>query len=78
MPFYWRAIAEANLGQVDAAVADFVFSEETHRKAIIHLPEMKQMYSKYLATILKTHVALLDQLGSSGDAAKLRAEAAAL
>jgi TonB family protein len=78
MPFYWRAIAEANLGQTDAAVADFEFCEETHRKAIIHLPEMKEMYSKYLATILKTHAALLDQLGRSSDAAKLRAEAAAL
>lgn len=78
MPFYWRAIAEANLGHTDEAVADFEFSEETHRKAIIHLPEMKGMYSKYLATILKTHAALLDQLGRSADAAKLRAEAAAL
>jgi TonB family protein len=78
MPFYWRAIAEANLGQVDAAVTDFAFSEETHRKAITHLPEMKEIYSKYLVTILKTHAALLDQLGRSADAAKLRAEAAAL
>jgi len=78
IPFYWRAIAEANLGQTDAAVADFEFCEETHRKAIIHLPEMKEMYSKNLATILKTHAALLDQLGRSSDAAKLRAEAAAL
>lgn len=78
MPFYWRAIAEANLGQVDAALADFEFSEEIHWKAIDHLPEMKGTYSKYLATILKTHAALLDQLGRSADAAKLRAEAAAL
>ena len=78
MPFYWRAIAEANLGQVDAAVADFEFSEETHRKAIAHLPDMKEMYSKYLATILKTHAGLLDQLGRPADAAKLRAEAAGL
>jgi len=78
MPFYWRAIAEANLGQVDAAVADFEFSEVTLRKAIAHLPDMKEMYGKYLATILKTHAALLDQLGRSADAAKLRAEAAAL
>jgi TonB family protein len=78
MPFYWRAIAEASLGQVDAAVADFEFSEETHRKAIAHLPEMKETYSKYLATILKTHAALLDQLRRPADAAKLRAEAAAL
>lgn len=78
MPLYWRAIAEANLGQVDAALADFEFSEETHRKAIAHLSEMKEMYSKYLATILKTHAALLDQLGRPADAAKLRAEVAAL
>lgn len=78
MPFYWRAIAETNLGQVDAALADFAFSEETHRKAIEHLPEMKGMYSTYLSTILKTHAALLDQLGRSAEAAKLRAEAAGL
>jgi TonB family protein len=78
MPFFWRAIAEANLGQVDAALADFEISEETHRKAIANLPEMKEMYSKYLASILKTHAALLDQLGRSADAAKLRTEAAAL
>jgi len=78
MPFYWRAIAEANLGRVDAALADFEFCEETHRKAIEHLPEMKGMYNGYLATILKTHAALLDQLGRSADATKLRAEAAAL
>ena len=78
MPFYWRAIAEANLGQTDAAVGDFEFCEETHRKAISQLPEMKEMYSKYLATILKTHAALLDQLGRSADAAKLKAEAATL
>jgi tetratricopeptide (TPR) repeat protein len=78
MPFYWRAIAEANLGQEDAALADFQFSEDTHRKAIAHLPEMKEMYGKYLSTILKTHAALLDRLGRPSDAAKLRTEAGAL
>lgn len=78
MPFYWRAIAEVSLGQVDAAIADFEFSEVTHRRAIAQLPDMKEKYSKYLATILKTHAALMDQLHRSADAAKLRAEAAAL
>ena len=33
---------------------------------------------KFLATILKTHAALLDQLGRSAEAAKLRAEKEAL
>jgi lipopolysaccharide biosynthesis regulator YciM len=78
MPFCWRAIVEARLGQVDAALADFNIAEETHRKAIHHLPEMKKNYSAYLASILKQHAALLDQLGRPADAEKLRAEAAAL
>jgi len=78
MPFYWRAIIEENLGQADAALTDFKIAEETHRKAILHLPEMKSTYSKYLASILKNHAVLLDQLGRPADAEKLRAEAAAL
>jgi hypothetical protein len=39
---------------------------------------MKKNYSAYLASILKQHAALLDQLGRPADAEKLRAEAAAL
>jgi tetratricopeptide (TPR) repeat protein len=78
MPFYWRAIIEARLGQADAALADFSIAEETHRRAIKILPDMKQMYSRYLAVILKTHAALLDQMGKPRDAAQLRDEAAAL
>jgi len=39
---------------------------------------MKVMYSKYLASILNQHAAVLDQLGRAADATKLRAEAAAL
>lgn len=78
MPFFWRAIVEANLGHADAALADFQTAEETHRKAIIHLPDMKNTYSKYLASILRTHAALLDRLGRSPEAEKLKAEAASL
>jgi TonB family protein len=78
MPFYWRAIAEAQLGHGETASADLTIAEETHRKAITHLPEMKKTYSQYLAAILKQHAALLDQMGKTADAAKLREEASSL
>lgn len=78
MPFYWRALVEAHLGEGDAASADLNIAEDTHRKAIAHLPEMKKMYSHYLASILNQHAALLDQMGRPAEAAKLRAEAASL
>ncbi len=77
-PYVWRAIAEANLGQGDAALADFQAAEETYRRAIANLPDMKKIYSQYLASTLKTHAALLDMMGRPDDAEKLRAEAAAL
>jgi TonB family protein len=78
MPFFWRAMTEAQLGDGDAASVDLTIAEETHRKAITHLPEMKTRYSQYLAAILKQHAALLDQMGKTADAAKLRAEASSL
>jgi TonB family protein len=78
MPFFWRAVAEVHLGQMDAAFTDLTVAEETLRKAILYLPDMKDRYSKYLVSILKQHAALLDQVGRSTDAARLRAEAASL
>jgi TonB family protein len=78
MPFYWRAMVKEALGQGDSASTDLTAAEETHRKAIKHLPEAKEMYSRYLASILKQHAALLDQMGRPAEAAKLRAEAASL
>jgi TonB family protein len=78
MPFYWRAIAEARLGQAEAASADLTVAEEIHRRAIAHLPEMKKIYGQYLASILKQHATLLDEMGETEEAAKLRAEATSL
>jgi TonB family protein len=75
MPFFWRAMAEANLGQADAVFSDLTMAEETHRRAIAHLPDMKRMYSQTLASILRQHAVFLDQMGRSEEAAKLRAEA---
>ncbi len=78
MPYFWRGVVEANLGQNDAALADFATAEATHRKAIADLPVMKQKYSQTLAAILAEHAKLLDKMGRADEAAKLRAEAGAL
>ncbi|MGA7343151.1 MAG: energy transducer TonB [Terracidiphilus sp.] len=78
MPYFWRGVVEANLGQNDQALADYAVAEATHRKAIANLPDMKQKYSQVLAAILKQHAALLEQMGRADDAAKVRAEKAAL
>jgi hypothetical protein len=78
MPYFWRGVVEDNLGQNDAALADYSVAEATHRKAIANLPQMKEQYSPLLAAILKKHADLLEKMGKADDAAKLRAEAAAL
>jgi len=78
MPIFWRALAEHQLGQSDAALADYTLAEQTHRKAIAHLPDMKKRYGQVLAAILNRHAALLDQLGRSAEAVQLRNEAASL
>jgi TonB family protein len=77
-PFYWRAIAEASLGQTDPALNDFQTAEETYRRAIVNLPDMKKIYGQYLAATLKTHAALLDIMGKQAEAEKLRSEAGSL
>jgi TonB family protein len=78
MPYFWRAMVEARLGQADNTFRDLTIAEETHRKAMKHLPEAKAMYSGYLKSILKQHAAFLRQLGRSEEASKLEAEAASL
>lgn len=77
MPYFWRGVVEANMGQNDEALADFTVAEETHRKAIAALPAMKDKYSQTLGAILNEHAKLLDKMGRTDEAAKLRAEAAA-
>jgi len=78
MPYFWRGVVEANLGQNDAALADYAVAEATHRLTIADLPPMKEKYSQTLAAILKEHATLLDKMGRTDEAAKLRAEAAGL
>jgi TonB family protein len=75
MPFFWRALVEESMGQGTQALDDFKIAEETNRRAIAHLPDMKANYSKTLASILRYHAALLETMGRSDEAAKLRTEA---
>lgn len=75
---YWRAAANARLGDDDAAAIDFQTAEEIYRRAIAKAPEMKRAFGPYLATVLNAHAAVFDSMGRHADAEKLRAEAAAL
>jgi TonB family protein len=76
--YYWRGAAEAKLGNGDAATADYQNAEAICRLAIANLPQSKEIYSPDLAAILKAHANLLDSMGKTAEAEKLRAEAAAL
>jgi tetratricopeptide (TPR) repeat protein len=78
MPYFWRGVVEANLGQNDEALADFAVAEATHRKAMANLPALKEKYSQTLAAILREHAALLSKMGRADEASKLRAEAGTL
>jgi len=77
-PFYWRAMIEAASGQADAAFVDIKIAEDSQRRAIQHLPSMKEIYGRYLASMLRQHAAWLDQMGKSAEANTLRTEAASL
>lgn len=78
MPFFWRALVEESMGQSEPALADFKIAEDTHRRAIAHLPDMKANYSKTLASILRYHAQLLEIMGRLQEAAELRSEADSL
>lgn len=78
IPFFWRAFIEMKLGRNDAALGDFATAELSERKAILNLPDMKTRYGQELASMLKQHASLLDMIGRTAEADKLRAEAAAL
>jgi TonB family protein len=78
IPFYWRAMVEKSRGEFDKSLSDFSVAEQTHRRAMANLPDMKRIYGHYLTIILRQHAALLDQLGQTADASKLRSEAASL
>ena len=78
MPFYWRALVESHFHDGGAASDDLTTAENTYRRAITASPRMKPIYAEYLARILRQHAALLDAMGKSTDADKLRAEATQL
>lgn len=78
MPFYWRALVESHFHDGAAASDDLTTAENVYRKAILASPRMKPLYTEYLMRILRQHATLLDAMGKSTDADKLRAEATQL
>lgn len=78
MPFYWRALVESHFHDGVSACDDLTLVEDTYRKAMAASPRMQPIYRQYLARILRQHADLLDAMGKSTDADKLRTEAARL
>jgi len=74
-PYFWRAIEYVSMGRDEDALPDLKIAEETRRRAIARLPDMKENHSESLAVVLRYHAMLLEMMGRSNEAAKLRAEA---
>jgi TonB family protein len=74
-PFYWQAFVEHAQGSPVEGDRDYAISEESYRNAIANLPDMKVPYGRALAHVLSYHAILMDQLGRTDDAARMRADA---
>ena len=60
------------------AERDYRVAETSYRNAIANLPDMKQVYGRYLAHTLAYHSVLETQTGHPENAAKMQAEALSL
>jgi len=76
--YYWRAFVEHASEMPVEAERDYQTAEDSYRKAIIHLPEMKTPYSYSLAHTLAYHSVLANQTVRTSEAEAIRAEALTL
>jgi len=76
--FYWQAFAEHASHMLVEAERDYNVAEDSYRKAIVNLPDMKQIYSRYLAHTLVYHSVLTKQTGHEEESAKMQEEAVQL
>lgn len=76
--YYWQAFAEHASHMPDAAERDYSIAEASYRQAIEHLPEMRPIYSRYLAQTLVYHSVLVAQMGDTARAQTMRTEAVSL
>ena len=73
--YYWLAFAEHASKMQSEAERDYIKAEDSYRKAIENLPDMKQIYSRYLAHTLAYHSILALQTGHEDQARAMQAEA---
>jgi TonB family protein len=73
--YYWQAFGEHASKMSDEADRDYATAEESYRKAIASLPDLKEEYTRELAHTLAYHAILKKQMGQDADADRLRSEA---
>ncbi len=73
--YYWQAFAEHASRMPVEAERDYTISETSFRKAILNLPDMKNIYERELAHTLAFHSVLAQQTGREAQAAAMQKEA---
>jgi TonB family protein len=76
--YYWQAFGEHSSHLLKEAERDYSIAESSYRKAIINLPDMKTIYSRYLAHTLAFHSVLMEQTGDLERMKAMREEAISL
>lgn len=73
--YFWLAFAEHASGMPIDAERDYTTAVASYRLAIVDLPDMKTIYSRYLAHALAYHSVLAMQTGHPDEARKMQEEA---
>jgi TonB family protein len=73
--YYWQAFGEHASKMLVEAERDYNKAEDSYRKAMANLSDMKQIYGRYLAHTLAYHSILALQMGRSDQAKKMQDEA---
>jgi TonB family protein len=72
---FWRATAEQQVAENEAALKDYAAAEESMRLAIKSLPDMTKQYGFALRRMLQQHAALLTAMGRDQEGQSLLIEA---
>lgn len=73
--YYWQAFAEHASKMPSEAERDYNKAEDSYRKAMENLPDMKKVYGRYLAHTLAYHSVLALQTGREDQSKAMQAEA---
>lgn len=73
--YYWQAFAEHASKMFSEAERDYGIAEHSFRKAMVNLPDMKQIYGRYLSQALVYHAILRKQTGKDDTAQAMISEA---